>query len=97
MVKRQQRRPPAQLTASAHQHDRDDGEHDAEGQRLVRLDRAARDRPAAGAAIIASMSASYHMLIAPEAPAPTAMQSTATAPSTGWRWPGATDKPGEAR
>src|SRR5579862_8163093 len=40
--------------------------------------------------ITASMSRSYHMLMAPEAPAPTAMQSTATAASRGWRWPGAT-------
>jgi hypothetical protein len=34
--------------------------------------------------ILASMSASYHMFSAPEAPAPTAMQNTATAPSNGW-------------
>ena len=33
--------------------------------------------------ISASMSASYHMLRAPEAPAPTAMQSRAMAPSAG--------------
>ena len=39
----------------------------------------------------ASMSASYHMFSAPEAPAPTAMQSTATAPSSGWiGWPAQT-------
>ena len=31
-----------------------------------------------------SMSASYHMFSAPEAPAPIAMHSTAIAPSTGW-------------
>ena len=41
----------------------------------------------------ASMSRSYHMLMAPEAPAPTAMQSTATAASRGCRWPGAATMP----
>ena len=34
--------------------------------------------------ISASMSASYHMLSAPEAPAPTAMQRIAIAASTGF-------------
>jgi hypothetical protein len=43
--------------------------------------------------MIASMSRSNHMLIAPEAPAPTAMQSTATAAISGWMSPGATTKP----
>ncbi len=43
--------------------------------------------------ITASMSRSYHMLIAPEAPAPTAMHNTAIAASTGWRCPGATASP----
>src|SRR6185369_5017269 len=43
--------------------------------------------------MIASMSRSYHMLMAPEAPAPTAMQSTATAASKGCRWPGAATMP----
>ena len=33
--------------------------------------------------ITSSISASYHMLIAPDAPAPTAMQNTATAPRIG--------------
>src|SRR5689334_3343647 len=40
--------------------------------------------------MIASMSRSYHMLMAPEAPAPTAMQRMATAAISGWIWPGAT-------
>ena len=35
--------------------------------------------------ITASMSRSYHMLIAPHAPAPTAMHSTAVSASTGCR------------
>jgi len=39
-------------------------------------------RPAVRA-IFASMSASYHMLSAPEAPAPTAMQSSAVKAMTG--------------
>ncbi len=43
--------------------------------------------------ITASMSRSYHMLIAPAAPAPTAMHSTATPASTGCRCPGASNKP----
>ena len=46
--------------------------------------------------ITASMSASYHMLSAPAAPAPTAMQSSAVKPSTGCRWPGATTSPTSA-
>ncbi len=41
----------------------------------------------------ASRSASYHMLSAPEAPAATAMQSTAVKPITGWIWPGAASRP----
>ncbi len=43
--------------------------------------------------ITASMSRSYHMLIAPHAPAATAMHSTAVNASTGCRWPGATSRP----
>ncbi len=43
--------------------------------------------------ITASMSRSYHMLIAPHAPAATAMHSTAVKPSTGCRWPGAINRP----
>ena len=46
--------------------------------------------------ITASMSASYHMLSAPEAPAPIAMQSSAAKPITGWMWPGATSSPTSA-
>ena len=46
--------------------------------------------------ITASMSASYHMLSAPAAPAPTAMQSSAKNASTGCRWPGATTSPTSA-
>ena len=46
--------------------------------------------------ITASMSASYHMLSAPAAPAPTAMQRIAVKPSTGCRWPGATSRPASA-
>src|SRR6516162_2305497 len=43
--------------------------------------------------MIASISRSYHMLIAPAAPAPTAMHNTATAASTGCRCPGAMASP----
>ncbi len=43
--------------------------------------------------MIASMSRSYHMLIAPAAPAPTAMHSTAAKPSTGCSLPGASSRP----
>jgi hypothetical protein len=43
--------------------------------------------------ITASISRSYHMLIAPDAPAPTAMHNTATAASTGCRSPGARNSP----
>src|SRR5690606_25028401 len=43
--------------------------------------------------ITASMSLSYHMLIAPAAPAATAMQSTATQARTGWSDPGARTSP----
>ena len=39
--------------------------------------------------ITASISRSYHMLIAPDAPAPTAMHSTAMKPITGCSPPGA--------
>ena len=42
------------------------------------------------------MSASQAMLIAPEAPAPTAMQSIAVKAITGWTWPGAMKKPTSA-
>ena len=42
------------------------------------------------------MSASNHMLSAPAAPAPTAMQTSAAKPSTGWSWPGATIRPTSA-
>jgi len=44
-------------------------------------------------AISASMSRSYHMLMQPAAPEPTAMHSTAMAASTGCRCPGATNNP----
>src|SRR5690554_6788371 len=44
-------------------------------------------------AMMASMSRSYHMLMAPAPPAATAMQSTATAARKGWMSPGATSKP----
>ena len=44
-------------------------------------------------AMTASMSRSYHMLMAPAAPEPTAMQSTATMASSGCRLPGATMSP----
>ena len=40
-------------------------------------------------AMTASISRSYHMLIAPEAPAPTATAKMATAPNTGCSAPGA--------
>ena len=46
--------------------------------------------------IMASMSASYHMLRAPEAPAPTAMQRSAMAASTGWGCSGASTMPTSA-
>ncbi len=47
-------------------------------------------------AIRASTSASYHMFSAPEAPAPTAMQSSAVKPVSGWIEPGATARPTSA-
>ena len=91
-------RPAAsQLTASPISVDRADRQHDAEAQRLAR---ASCGRPAAAACAVrcisASMSRSYHMLMAPEAPAPTAMHSTATAASTGWRCARRHQQPGEA-
>jgi hypothetical protein len=46
--------------------------------------------------MMASMSASYHMFRAPDAPAPTAMHSSATAPIHGWMVPGATTMPTNA-
>ena len=59
--------------------------------------RRSRGRPASGASrvrrITASMSASYHMLSAPEAPAPTAIASSAAKPITGWMPPGAIAMP----
>ena len=39
------------------------------------------------------MSASYHMLSAPDAPAPTAIARSAQNPMTGWMWPGAITMP----
>jgi hypothetical protein len=39
------------------------------------------------------MSASYHMLSAPEPPAPSAMQRMATSATTGLRPPGASSMP----
>ena len=63
---------------------RADRQHHAEGERLV-----GRDASRAGwagspcAACSASMSASYHMLSAPDAPAPTAMQISAMTASAG--------------
>ncbi len=47
-------------------------------------------------AMRASMSASYHMLSAPAAPAPTAMQISAVAAITGCRCPGAIISPTNA-
>ena len=44
----------------------------------------------------ASISASYHMLSAPEAPAPTATATSATKPSQGWMPPGAATMPTRA-
>ena len=46
--------------------------------------------------MIASMSASYHMLSAPAVPAPTAMQSSAVNPISGCKVPGATARPTSA-
>jgi hypothetical protein len=46
--------------------------------------------------ITASMSRSYHMLSAPDAPAPTAMHSSAVNASTGCMWPGAITMPTSA-
>jgi hypothetical protein len=42
------------------------------------------------------MSASYHMLSVPAAPAPTAMHRSAVKPITGWMWPGAIMMPTSA-
>jgi len=44
----------------------------------------------------ASISASYHMLRAPAAPAPTAMQMSAVNAITGCRWVGAIKRPTSA-
>ncbi len=44
----------------------------------------------------ASMSASHHMLSAPEAPAPTAMKRIAAKPTIGWTGTGATRSPTSA-
>ncbi len=46
--------------------------------------------------ITASMSASYHMFNAPEAPAPSAMNRIAANPSTGCKPTGATKRPTSA-
>ena len=46
--------------------------------------------------IIASMSASYHMFSAPDAPAPMAMNSNAVKPITGFICPGAATMPTSA-
>ena len=46
--------------------------------------------------ITPSISASYHMLSAPAAPAPTAMQISAVNPIIGCRCPGATMRPTSA-
>jgi hypothetical protein len=46
--------------------------------------------------ILASMSPSSAMFSAPEAPAPTAMQSSEVKASTGWKWPGAITSPTSA-
>ncbi len=51
---------------------------------------------AAVRAIRASMSASYHILSAPEAPAPAAMQISAAMASTGCMAPGAATSPASA-
>ena len=42
------------------------------------------------------MSASYAMLSAPEAPAPTAMQRMEVNARIGWTWPGAMTRPTSA-
>ena len=63
----------------------------------LRRDRARRHRRAAACApCSASMSASHHMLSAPEAPAPTAMASSAAKPTTGLSEPGAISMPASA-
>ena len=46
--------------------------------------------------ISASISLSYHMFSAPEAPAPTAMHRIEVKASTGWTWPGAITRPTSA-
>jgi hypothetical protein len=46
--------------------------------------------------MIASISASYHMLSAPAAPAPIAMHRSAVKPITGWTCPGAIMRPTNA-
>ena len=47
-------------------------------------------------AIFTSMSASYHIFKAPDAPAPIAMQSKDTKPRIGWIEPGAITSPVKA-
>jgi hypothetical protein len=85
----QPRRQPVGHDAE-HQH-RADRQRHAEGEGLLRGDAACRDRALGGARHHASMSASYHMLSAPEAPAPTAMASSEAAAITGWTVPGSDD------
>ena len=91
-------------SAAANQFDQH-AEHQHRADRERRAERRA-PRPAgrgppgsAGCAvrvITASMSASYHMLSAPEAPAPIAMHSSAVNPITGCTCPGATIRPTSA-
>ena len=85
-----------QLTASPMSSDRAERQHDAEPECLAGQHTAGRQGPAGRARITASMSRSYHMLIAPDAPAPTAMHRTAITASTGCKWPGARNEPDKA-
>ena len=60
-------------------------QREAEAERLARRDEAARHGAQGVRAMRPSMSASHHMLSAPEAPAPMAMAASAPKPTTGLR------------
>ncbi len=85
-----------QLTRQPHHQDRGAGQHAAEAQRLARRHAPAGSGRLRVRSISASMSRSYHMLMAPAAPAATAMHSTATAASTRMEVAGREIEPDEA-
>ena len=89
-------RPPTQLTASPITRTEPTASTTPKPSASPGIIRPAGNGRPAVRRMIASMSRSYHMLMAPAAPAPIAMHSTATAARTGWRCPGATASPTSA-